>query len=488
MFSDRSLKIAMLTLLMSAGMAGGAVMAEDAPALIAPEIVKTIVEGNTEQKPVVPLQKLEDILRHSYAHNPALLAARAGMRAVQEKMPQAMAGWRPTVSASANVMSSDIEGSSFGGDGTTSKEIGAEITQPLYRGGRTVAATDSAMNAILAQRALLVAREQDILLAVATAYMDVSRDTALLALSENNKSVIGEQLRVTQRRFDVGELTKTDLAQAKARLAKAEAEHTSAQGNLQKSKAVFEQVTGQPAGEIGRPKLGFPIPDMLDGVLALAEKNNPRTRAARFLHRAAQEDIDVVFGGLLPEVGLFGSWDRAYDPQPGLTDKSTTASVGVSASIPIYDAGLTRSRTREAKHTANQRYMEILDADRRVREEAVAGWENLRATNAEIESRKAQVEAARVAQEGVHAETELGARTILDSLDADQEYLDARAALVTAERNGIVAGFALAATLGRLTPEVLGFPELKEDYDAHLDDIMRKILGTDVDIAGDGAH
>lgn len=460
----------------------------ESPPLISPDIVRTIAEGGAQQKEASPLQKLEDVLRYSYEHNPALLAARESMKAVQEKMPQAAAGWRPTVGAKANVTASDVNGSAFGGGGSTSKEVEADITQPLYRGGRTVAATDSATNAILARRSLLVAQEQNAMLAVATAYMDVSRDKALRALNESNRDVIAEQLEMTKKRFDVGELTKTDVAQAQARMAAAEANLIASQGNLQKSRAAFERVTGQPAGEIGRPKLKFPVPETPEEAAAQAARNNPEVLAARFIHRSAQRDIDVAFGGLLPEISAFGSWNRQYDPQPGLTDKTTTASVGINANIPIYDAGMTRSRLREAKYTANQRYMEILDASRRVHEETVANWENLRAARAEIDSRRAQAAAAEQARDGVYKEAEVGARTTLDALDADREYLDARAALVAAERNEIVATFALAATLGLLTPEVLGFPELKGDYDAMLDAAMWKIMNSDVDIVGGGAH
>lgn len=458
-----------------------------APPVIAPEIVSTIVNGNgdTGQQPAAPLQKLEDVLRYTYAHNPSLLAAREGMKAVQEKMPQALAGWKPVISARSGVMSSHLDGSATG-SGTTSKEIEASVIQPLYRGGRTVASSNSALNAIMAQRALLQAREQDVLLAAATAYVDVFRDTGLLSLRENNRSVLGEQMKATQARFDAGELTRADLAQSRARLAGAEADYTAAEGNLQRSRAVFERVTGLPADNTGKVSLNLPLPQTQEEAFAVAEKLNPEVIAARFFHRASQEDIDVVFGELLPSVDLFGSWNRQYDPQPGQLDDVTTARVGIDAVVPIYDAGLSRSRVREAKHTANQRYLEILDASQRVHQEVVANWESLRAARSEIEARRSQSEAASIANESVHKEAEFGTRTILDALDAEQEYLDARVALTTAERNETVALLTLAATLGALTPDVLGFPELKTDFDAQLDDIMWKIFGTDVDIAGSG--
>ncbi|HEY8192238.1 MAG TPA: TolC family outer membrane protein [Alphaproteobacteria bacterium] len=475
--------------------------AQNAQPTIDPEIVKTILSAEstppqtpvntqtaTPAEPLAPLQKLEDVLRYSYVHNKSLQSVRAGMKAVQERLPQALSGWKPTVSATAGINAADIDGAGPLSDGGISKDIEARFSQPLYRGGRTVAATGSAMNVILAQRSLLRDQEQNVLLATATSYMDVSRDTALLSLAENNQDVIGRQTKATQQRFDVGDLTRTDVSQAQARFAGAEANRIGAQGNLQKSRAVFEQVTGQPVGLTGDPQLKFPIPETLDQAVDQAEKYNPRIVAARFLHRAAQKDIDLVFGEMLPQLGLSGSIGRSYDPQPGLLDETTTKSIGVNATVPIYTAGLTQSRVREAKYTANQRYLEILGAASNVREEVVRNWENLRAAQAEITSRIAQVEATRLAQEGVHQEAEVGARTILDALDAEQEYLDAQAALITARRNEIVATFALASTLGMLSPETLGFPELKEDFDAQFDADTWKFLGTDVDIREPGAQ
>jgi outer membrane protein TolC len=185
-------------------------------------------------------------------------------------------------------------------------------------------------------------------------------------------------------------------------------------------------------------------------------------------------------------VQLYGSLSKEYDPQPGTFDENTTTAVGVTASWPFYVGGATRSRVRQAKYIANQRYMTVLETVRQARQDTVANWEALAAARAEIDSREAQVTAARVAREGVYQEAELGSRTILDTLDADQEYLDAQVALVTARRNETVATFYLAATLGLLTPDVLGFPEIAEDHDAHLAWTEDKILGMDVDIGDKG--
>lgn len=437
------------------------------------------------EPPRKDFQRLEDVLRRSYTDNPTLRAARAELKAVHERMPQAQAGYKPTLAGEAAVTAADVDRSPSAGpglDGTTSKQVGMTATQALYRGGRTMAAIDSAESLIMAQRAILVATEHRIMRDVATAYMDVVRDTALLELRTNNKAVIERQLEATRDRFEVGELTRTDVSQAESRLASAEAERTRALGNLRTSRSVYAQLTGMQPGALGYPHLAFNIPATLDAATAMAEDQNAAVAASRFRHQAAVSDIDGVFGELLPFISSYVSWDRTYDPQPGGVDDTTTTALGITASIPFYQGGAIRSRVRQAKYTANQQMMNIQESVRLAQQETVANWESLKAAQAEIISREAQVTAAKVAREGVYQEAELGSRTVLDTLDADQEYLDAQVALVTARRNETVATFFLASTLGLLTPQTLGFPEIAEDHEAHLAWTEGKILGMDIAI------
>lgn len=429
-----------------------------------------------------PVTRLEEVLKWTYENNPTLRAARAELKAVQEEMPQALSGWKPSADASGNVTAAEIDGSAFGGDGTTSRELELGFTQPLYRGGRTVAAVRSAEDIIMAQRSLLKAAEQQVLFNAAAAYMDVLRDQALLELSANNETVIARELKATQDRFEVGEITRTDVSQSEARLARAKADRIRASGNLQASIAAYEEVVGALPGALENPEIRFPVPDTLEEAVAFAENSNPTVLAAHYFHQSAEDNVSEVFGELLPQLALFGGWLREYDPQPGIIDESTTRTIGLSATIPLYEAGAVRSRVRQAKHTANQRYLEILESRRDIRQQVISSWEDLLAARAEIKSRGAQVEASRLAQEGVRAEAEIGSRTVLDVLDAEQEYLDAQVALVTAQRNEVVAAFLLAATLGILTPEVLGLTDFSAAFEEHLDTIKWKILGTDVDI------
>ncbi|MGQ0527569.1 MAG: TolC family outer membrane protein [Alphaproteobacteria bacterium] len=424
---------------------------------------------------------LQSVLHHTYMNNPTLRAAREELRATHEFLPQAQAGYKPSIIAATNVTRSDSDGSSFGSDGaSTEKNFGITLDQPLYRGGRTMAESTAARYTIGAQSDLLNQSEQLVLLDAATAYMNVVRDAALLDLSQNNEEVIAKSLQVTTARFDAGELTKTDTSQAKARLARAKSEIIRARGNLNTSIGIFNQVTGLPAENLVEPVLDLPLPATLDDATAQAETGSPLVLASQSTHKAAEADISGEFGALLPEVGFFTSYDKSYDPRPNLNESSSNA-IGISASIPLYEAGVTRSRVRQAKHVANQRYLEILETKRQARQETVSSWESLAATNAEITSRASEVEAARVAREGVRQETEIGTRTVLDALDADQELLNAEVALVTARTDRIIAQFRLLSSLGMLTPSTLGFADNEITHGKNLEEARRKIFSTDVD-------
>lgn len=422
-------------------------------------------------------------MRLAYLNNPSLNSGRADLLATQEELPQAQAGWKPIVTADADVTNTDSD-SGASNDNNTSKGIGLTLTQPIYRGGRTTAQSSSARNLIAARSDLLRAQEQDVFLSAVTAYVDVLRDRALVELQQQNQELQGKQLKATRDRFEVGELTKTDVSQSDARLAEAESNVIDARGNLSSSRAVFEQVVGVPADDLVPPNLTLEIPGSLEDAILQAEENSPLVKASINSHRSSEDDVDSTFGELLPEVGFFAGIDRTYDPPSGLSDDRTDRNIGIEASVPLYEAGAVRSRVRQAKYIANSRYLDILEAKREARESTVRSWEDLQAARAVIRSRQAQVIASRIAQEGVKQEAEFGARSILDSLDADQELLDAEVALVVARRDEVVAQFSLLASLGVLTPEALGFGTETINLDERLDDTERKIFDMGVDRVG----
>ena len=398
---------------------------------------------------------LRAVLQMAYESNPTLRAARANLDVYSEQIPQASAGWKPTVTAEGSIVTSDNEGSNFGGgDGSTAKDLQLGFNQPVFRGGQTLAAYKKARKTVNAQQALLEATMQNVMLDAATAYMNVLRDEAVLELSEQNERVIKQQHEATSERYEVGELTKTDVAQAEARLARARSDMISSGGDLETSKAVYEQIIGvRPVG-LTYSDLDMGIPESLDDAIELAMEKNPELIAAQYLHKQSEHEVRRIFSELLPSVDFFGSWNRTYDPQPGLTEEQTTKSLGLSASIPLYQAGAVKSRVREAKYNANKRLIEISEVKRRIKQQVVKFWEEWKVAESHIESRRLQVKASMVANEGVHAEADLGARTVLDALDADQELLDARVALVSAKRDEVVARFSLAVSIGLVGEDV----------------------------------
>lgn len=421
-------------------------------------------------------------LAATYENNPTLKAARSETRAVFERLPQAEAGWRPTISANANVTGNtgSTDPDMGGDDSYLTRGAGLNLNQPLYRGGRTLAETSAARNVIRSQIAALDLTEQQVLLQAVTAYLDVLRDDALLRLATNNQNVITQQLDATRQRFDVGELTRTDVSQSEARKAGADSGVITAKATIRSSRATFERVIGYQPENLGFPITLLDLPSSLDDAIAYGEKWNPRVRAAEHAHRASEDDVDSQFGNLLPTVSLTGDLAKSYEPS-GSLDSSDRAAVGVVASIPLYEASSVRSRVRETKKISNQRYSQILEAKRVAREQVVVAWESLAAARAEVVSRLAQVEAAEVARFGVKQEADLGSRTVLDTLDAEQELLDAQVALVGASRNEVVAMYSVAAALGVLTPKTLGFGDKVPDYNREIESVRSNLFGTDVD-------
>ena len=433
------------------------------------------------------VRTLEDAFRDAYSHNPTLEAARAELRSVKERIPQAYANFKPVITAKAGITSAEIEGSEFNipgtasNEGTTSKDISLTINQPVYRGGRSSAQLSAARYIVAAQEAIYQQTLQSVMLDVVSAYMDVVRDRATLDLNLNNRDILFKQLEQTQERFNVGELTMTDIAQAKARLAAADADIISVRASLRSSEARFEEVVGYPPHKLTQSNVFIDIPQTRESAIDIAEAVAPMIKAAVNTQRAAEDDVDNVFGELLPEIGFTAQWARTYDPQPGTVPEQTNKSVALNATLPLYQAGAVRSRLRQVKEISMQRAQEVREATASVRQEIISSWENLMAAQAELEARKVQIEAASLARDGVAQEEQVGERTVLDTLDAEQEYLQAQVDMVSAQRNEIVARFTLASILGYLTPENIGFVHKKIEQGRYQESIDQQILQTNVD-------
>lgn len=423
----------------------------------------------------VSAETLREALALAYENNPRLLSSRAELRATDEFVPQALSGWRPTVTLDGQVGQEWEDSSVAGSEDRTPRAANLGVTQPLYRGGRTVAGTRQAENQVFAQREVLESVEQNVLFEAVVAYMDVLRDEAVLRLNINNEQVLQRQLEAARDRFEVGEITRTDVAQAESRLSGANASRIAAEGQLTTSRAVYRQVIGQMPGTLVQPGPARELPASESEAVALSD-DNPNVQAAIYIERAAREGVDVVFGELLPEVSLRGDLTTGEDvTRSGV--QSDSAAILAQVVIPLYEAGATHSRVREAKERVSQRRQDIETQRRFAAQDATNAWRALETARAQIMSFESQVRAAEIALEGVQQEAAVGSRTVLDILDAEQELLDARVSLVRAQRDEVVASYQLVAAVGRLTAAELDLPVEIYDVERHYEEVRDKWWG-----------
>ncbi len=426
-------------------------------------------------------QTLEDALTAAYLNNPALLGQRAKVRAVDEQVPQALSNWRPSINLSGSISRamSFNTARTFGGRDQIRTPRGGklEISQPLYRGGRTIAATREAENAVKAERQRLASTEQNVLLEAATAFLNVFRDEAVLKLNVNNEQVLKRQLQATRDRFEVGEITRTDVHQAEARLAGAAADRIEAEGNLESSRAAYRNVAGQVAPRnLKTPVQPSGQPSSQEEANKAASVNNPSVLAAEFDRKALEDNVDEVRGELLPSLDLKFSVNRNFENTSN-ENVSRGESLTASVTVPLYQQGAVYSRLREAKQEVAEQVLATDQVRRDSIEAATRSWENLVSARARVKSFKAQIDANVIALEGVERETQVGSRTVLDVLDAEQELLDSRSNHVRAQRDQLVAVFELKAAMGQLTAKELKLEVAPYDPKGHYREVRDKWFG-----------
>lgn len=419
-------------------------------------------------------ETLEDALIQVYHANPRLEAARARLRTVDETVPQALAGWRPTVTASTTAAFGQVENGHGSGD-VRSVRQGLTIEQPLYEGGRTTAEIDRAEHAVLAERARLLATEQEVLLRAAEAYTAVVRERAVLDLARTNEARLRKQLLAARDRFRFGELTNTDVAQAESRVARAMADRVRAEGDLAVAAADYRRVVGQDPDEpvpAGKPR---DLPASEADALAASDAH-PALAAARFDLEGAHDEITRTLAALKPRLALSGQ--AGYGEDPGtLAGRESEVVVAATLKVPLYQGGAEHARVRQSKQAVRQRGFELDDVRRAVARDASAAWQALTATAARIRSLERQIRAAELALDGVRQEALVGARTLLDVLDAEQELFEARVALVQALRDETLAAYGLRAAVGTLTAERLGLPVERYDPQAYYTEVRGKWFG-----------
>jgi TolC family type I secretion outer membrane protein len=428
-------------------------------------------------------ESLTDALAYAYQTNPQLLAQRALLRATDEQVPQALANWRPTVSFTGNVGFENVGITAPIRNLNSSTNlrpnlVQLQIAQPIYRGGRTEAQTAQAIDTVESTRAQTLAVETTVFQAVVTAYLDVVRDQTLVEVDRNNEEVLRKQLEATQDRFRVGEVTRTDVAQAESSLAQATAQRISAEGQLAVSRANYVRAVGHPPGRLLQPRERPALPATRAEAISLAAGDNPNVISAIFAERAARDDVKLVRGQLLPQISVVGTLSRAYDLTTlvkGTLENS--AEVSAQMTMPLYEGGAIYSQTREAEQTVGQKRSLVDDARRAAVQSATQAWESLTSDRASIASLAAAVRAAQIALEGTQQEALVGSRTVLDVLISNQQLFTTQQQLVVAQHNAALDEFNLAAAAGRLIAPELRLPVKLYDMDQHYRAVKNKWIG-----------
>ena len=424
-------------------------------------------------------ETLDQALAAAYLNNPILLGERVSLRSTDEQVPRALSGWRPTVRVTADIGKADVDSESAvssSNEVRTPASVALKLTQPLFRGGLTVAQTRNAENLVLADRARLVETEQSVLLSVVSAYMDVLRDREVVDLAVNNERRLRRQLQAARDRFEVGEVTRTDVAQAEARVSSSIAERVRSKSDLVVSRAAYLNTTGSLPENLTPPP---PLTGQPESELAsreIATKHSPVILRALYIERAARADIDIRMAALLPTIELSGEFSRNEDSS-SRGSLTTRREITASMTIPLYQSGAEHSDVRAARELASQRRIEIEQSRRAVLENVTRTWEDLLTARAQIAAFRDAVRAAEISLDGVEQEAAVGSRTTLDVIDAEQELFDVRGDLVGAERDHVVASYSLQAAIGRLSVRNLGLDVPVYDEKRHYNEVRDKVWG-----------
>ena len=419
---------------------------------------------------------LNEALGVTYETNPQLEAARAGLRATDENVATANSNFRPSVSVGASYGYEKIP--PFLGGSPTSTPLSGQLSlnQTVFNYS-DIAQISKAKSQVKAGRAQLVSTEESVLLAAVTAYMNVVRDEATVNLRQNNVAVLQKQRDATQEQFKVGELTRTDVAQSQARLAGAQADLINAEGLLAISRANFEHQIGRPAETLETEPALPVLPKEQQAAIDMALKLNPDLLAARQNVKAADHQVDVALGALMPNVTVNGAYQYAQNnPSYGPFTIHALTVLG-NLNVPIYQGGAEDAAVRQAKELRSQAQMSAADTERQVLYTTRAAWQAYTSIMATITSNQAQVDANKVAYQGVKLEQQVGARTILDVLNAEQELLNSQVNLVSSKRDAAVAAYQLLSAIGTLTARGLALNVRAYDPLEHYDDNAGRWIG-----------
>ena len=401
-------------------------------------------------------ETLDQAIASAFATNPQLDIQRYETDVARESLEQARSGRRTTVNVVGSAGYEYVDTTSPFAFGLGDRPIASaqvQAVQPLYTGGRVSAGIRQAKAGISAAKSQYDAAQQDMILQVVTAYVDVRRDREAVTIRKNNVDVTGEQVRAADDRFEVGVVTRTDVSLSNARLEGARAALAGAEAQLEASEANYQFLTSLKPGDLPPPPPVPPLPGSIEEAIQIALDGNPDIQAARHSERAANEAIAVAKSQYRPQINLVGTAgvESTYgDPE----QRNTSVSAVAQGSIPILSGGLIKSQVSEARLRRDQARQQIDVLERQVRAQIAQAWYGYDASLRSIEASKRQVDAAEIAYDGAKEELAVGVRTTLDVLDQEQQLFEARLALVQSERDAYVAAFRLLRAAGELDKPV----------------------------------
>lgn len=425
---------------------------------------------------------LKDAIQTAYLQNPQLEAQRKQTAQAQEQLAQARAQWRPQVTASGSYGYESVDSTRAFAANIGDRQIATvqlQAVQPVYAGGRINSGIRQARAGVGTANAQLEGTGQDLILQVVTSYVDVLRDRETIKIRQNSVELLAEQLQAARDRFEVGEVTLTDVAQAEARFEGAKAALASAEATLEGSESAYTFLVGVPAGDLALVPPAPLLPYDVDEAIRVALAGSPDLEASRFNEQAAQEGVKSAYGALKPTVSVVAS---ASVSETYVNDfRDTNLSATARASVPLFEGGLTRSQVRSAKLQRDAARFQTENIERQVRAQvAQAFYAHVAAVKA-IEASERQVEAAEIAYEGAQEELAVGVRTTLDVLDQEQQLLEARLNLIRSQRDAYVAAHQLLRAMGALELDRLNLDVMAYDPDNYGDFVRRNWLLTDTE-------
>lgn len=425
-------------------------------------------------------ESINGALAKAYQNNSSLNYSRAGVRVTDEGVAIAKSGWRPRVGATGSVGASR----QFGNVDITTGSMGIQIEQSLFDGFQTGNNVAAAEARVRASNESLTNTEQDILLNAATAFVDVIRDRRIAVYRERNLEFLGEQVRAASSRFEVGEGTRTDVAQAQATQAAAQAQLSAARAQALASEAAYLSFIGDRPGRLDAPSpVNRLLPANLEQAMAIALQEHPAIKATQHLVDAADFSVKVAEGAMLPQVSAQAGISTGFRNSnlPGVTggySRTDSAAVGLNLTVPIYQGGRASAQVRQAKESLGQTRIQVDVTRDQVRQAVTSYWTSYISTQQVISAQRELVSAAQLALNGVIEERNVGQRTTLDVLNAQADVISAQINLAVAERDLVAASYAILSAIGRLSPERLGLSVASYNPREHYDAVKDKWYGT----------